>query len=218
MSSGSRWYPTASQLKTPESLERSVRQVLKQQYALVDRVGQIETTQTAQAGASANGSSSSASGPATTQILGLNIAPVDTASLPDGNVLTYVKSAGNFQFLPVGGGASGVTSLNGLTGVITITGGTDISVAVSGSSIVVSFTGSIPTVPTFNDDVTPTGTIDGSNATFTISPAPSPAASLQLFLNGVLQYRGTDYTLTGGTIVYTTPPTVGSVHACWYRS
>ena len=212
----SRWFPNSAQLKDPTALERSVRQILTQQYALTDRVGQIETTQTAQAGASANGSSTS--GPATTQILGLNIAPVDVQSLPDGNVLTFVKSAGNFQFLPVGGGASGVTSLNGLTGVVTITGGTDINIGVSGSSIVVSFTGVIPTVPTFHDAIVPTGTINGTNAVFTVAPNPSPAASLQLFLDGILQRPTIDFTLAGGTITYAVAPTAGSTHVCWYRS
>jgi hypothetical protein len=68
------------------------------------------------------------------------------------------------------------------------------------------------------DNETPTGTIDGTNDDFTLSKTPSPAGSLQLYLDGVLQVATVDYTLTGNAIAYTTPPTGGSVHRAWYRA
>lgn len=55
----------------------------------------------------------------------------------------------------------------------------------------------------FVDGETPAGTIDGVNDTFTLTESPSPAASLQLYRNGILQAPGgSDFTLTGDTIVF----------------
>jgi hypothetical protein len=40
------------------------------------------------------------------------------------------------------------------------------------------------------------------NTIFTLTFAPSPAASLELFLNGLLMEEGTDYQLSGSTIMF----------------
>jgi hypothetical protein len=72
----------------------------------------------------------------------------------------------------------------------------------------------------FWNDVVPSGAIDGVNNTFTIAPAPNPAASLNLFLNTGRLTAGIGYTLTGGTIVYANGyvPQVGDSHICNYRT
>jgi len=59
---------------------------------------------------------------------------------------------------------------------------------------------------------TPSGTIDGSNATFTLASTPNPANSEQIFLNGMLQEpgAGNDYTISGPTITFVTAPASGS--------
>ena len=68
------------------------------------------------------------------------------------------------------------------------------------------------------DSEVPSGTINGSNVTFTLANAPSPASSLQLFLNGLLQTAGgVDYTLSGSTITYGVAPETGDAHVAWYR-
>ncbi len=54
----------------------------------------------------------------------------------------------------------------------------------------------------FSDGEILVGIINGSNATFTIAFAPSPAASLDLYLNGLLMKQGTDYTVTGMTHIH----------------
>ena len=70
----------------------------------------------------------------------------------------------------------------------------------------------------FGDSVTPTGAVDGVNAAFTVPNAPSPAASLILELNGIVQAAGgVDYTLAGSTITYAAAPGIGSIHRAWYR-
>jgi hypothetical protein len=50
------------------------------------------------------------------------------------------------------------------------------------------------------------GTINGSNVTFTISPTPFDANSIQLYLARQPQIQGIDYTISGGTITYVVPP------------
>lgn len=63
-----------------------------------------------------------------------------------------------------------------------------------------AFNDAVGTIPTFVDQEAVSGTKDGSNPTFTIATAPSPTASLHLYLNGILQVYSDDYTLSGSTI------------------
>ena len=66
-------------------------------------------------------------------------------------------------------------------------------------------------------DVTPTGTVNGSNKVFTLPDTPS-ANSLSLFLNGIYQTAGgVDYTLATATITYETAPPTGSTHQARYE-
>ncbi|HSW51553.1 MAG TPA: hypothetical protein VLH09_15310, partial [Bryobacteraceae bacterium] len=58
----------------------------------------------------------------------------------------------------------------------------------------------VSTGPGFVDAETPAGSINGSNAYFTLANAPSPVSSLTLFRNGILQKAGLDYTLSGNAI------------------
>lgn len=74
--------------------------------------------------------------------------------------------------------------------------------------------------PNFADQEIPSGTINGSNSTFTLAFAPSPATSLELFKNGVLQQSGGgDFTLSGQTITFVagSVPRSGATLAAWYR-
>lgn len=62
-----------------------------------------------------------------------------------------------------------------------------------------------PTI-TFKVDITPTGTINGTNPNFTLPEAPAED-SLQLFIDGLrVKGGGIGYTLTGANIVCVTPP------------
>lgn len=60
------------------------------------------------------------------------------------------------------------------------------------------------------DGETPSGTINGSNTAFTLSYTPSNPNGVIVVLNGVVQYNGTDYTISGTTITFTTAPVSGS--------
>lgn len=71
----------------------------------------------------------------------------------------------------------------------------------------------------FADEETPAGAIDGVNTVFTLAHSPSPAKSLALFYNGLIQKSsGGDFTLSpGNTITFVSAPTAGSTLLCWYR-
>lgn len=68
------------------------------------------------------------------------------------------------------------------------------------------------------DREVPTGSINGSNATFTLASTPV-AGSDHVWLNGVLQNAGgSDYTITGTSIVFVAAPLAGNALVVSYRT
>jgi fiber protein len=66
---------------------------------------------------------------------------------------------------------------------------------------------------------TPTGTINGSNATFTLAATPT-AGTEEIFLNGILLEpgAGNDYTISGATITMLVVPQTGDrLKACYWK-
>lgn len=65
---------------------------------------------------------------------------------------------------------------------------------------------------------TPSGSINGSNVTFTLANTPV-AGSEEIYLNGLLQEpgAGNDYTISGSTITYLTAPLTGDKLRASYR-
>jgi hypothetical protein len=74
-----------------------------------------------------------------------------------------------------------------------------------------------PAAPRFVDAEVPSGSANGLNTAFTLAHSPNPASSLQLFLNGVKQKAGVDFTLSGSSITYTVAPANGGVLEAYYR-
>lgn len=74
-------------------------------------------------------------------------------------------------------------------------------------------------IPTFVDSEVPAGLVNGSNTTFTLNYAPSPAASLALYRNGILLKQSVDYTLSGSTITFfaASTPQTGDLLIASYR-
>lgn len=64
----------------------------------------------------------------------------------------------------------------------------------------------------------PTGTVNGSNTVFTLSATPVANASVIMVLDGVTQTNGTDYTVSGTTVTFTTAPTTGTEVVAIYNS
>ncbi len=71
----------------------------------------------------------------------------------------------------------------------------------------------------FVDAEVPAGTVNGSNAVFTLTSAPSPSASLNLYRNGLLMRQGTDYQLSTRTITFfvASVPQSGDLLVASYR-
>ncbi len=56
---------------------------------------------------------------------------------------------------------------------------------------------------------TPSGTINGSNVTFTLANTPVSNAAVSIFQNGIFMRQGTDYSISGTTLTMTVAPVVG---------
>jgi hypothetical protein len=69
----------------------------------------------------------------------------------------------------------------------------------------------------FSDAETPFGTINGVNQVFDLASSPTPAGSLELYENGLLQAAGVDYVLAGNVVTFTAPPPMGTTLLAWYR-
>jgi hypothetical protein len=71
----------------------------------------------------------------------------------------------------------------------------------------------------FVDAETPSGAINGVNATYTLVQAPNPSTSLDVYRNGMRMDVGVDYTLSGNTITFgSVVPQTGDVLLCSYRT
>jgi hypothetical protein len=79
--------------------------------------------------------------------------------------------------------------------------------------------GSGGVVPSFSDGEVPAGVINGSNTSFTLNFAPSPAGSLDLYRNGLLLRVGQDYAITGQAITFflASTPQAGDLLQASYR-
>ena len=65
---------------------------------------------------------------------------------------------------------------------------------------------------------TPAGTINGSNVVFTLTNTPAVAAGVLVVLDGIVQYSGVDYTVSGSTITFVAAPATGSSIFAYYGS
>lgn len=71
----------------------------------------------------------------------------------------------------------------------------------------------------FADAEVPMGAVNGSNAVFTLAATPSPAGSLELFLNGLLMRQGADYQISGNSVTFflASVPQTGDLLVASYR-
>lgn len=70
----------------------------------------------------------------------------------------------------------------------------------------------------FQYSETPSGLINSANTIYNLAFTPSPPNSLQLYLNGLLQRSGTDYTLSVQTITFTVAPLTGDSLLAFYAT
>jgi hypothetical protein len=124
-----------------------------------------------------------------------------------------------------GGGSTGNSGGSGsITLPIAITDVANLSSTLSSLSSSISTlttqVNSLSAPPVFVDGETPGGTINGSNRSFTLANSPSPATSLDLYRNGLVQSVGVDYTIAGNTITFlqVAMPQSGDLLQAFYRA
>jgi hypothetical protein len=99
--------------------------------------------------------------------------------------------------------AAGHAAMIDSTGALeAVAGNVSDCVHVDGSSGPCGTAGSGAAGPNFTDAELPAGTLNGSNASFTLSAVPAPTSSLYLYRNGVLQKAGLDYNLSGNSLQF----------------
>lgn len=65
---------------------------------------------------------------------------------------------------------------------------------------------------------TPSGSVNGSNTSFTLSSAPSESSMVMIFVDGIYQRPTTDYTISGTTITMTiAPATAQDIRVCYWK-
>ena len=83
-----------------------------------------------------------------------------------------------------------------------VTGSLTDCVRVDGSAGPCGTTGVSSSGPGFVDGETPVGLVNGSNAVFTLANTPSPATSLAVYRNGLLEKQDLDYSVDGNAITF----------------
>ncbi len=63
----------------------------------------------------------------------------------------------------------------------------------------------------FWTEETPSGSINGSNTSFTIANTPLEGEAVFVFLNGLYQTPTTDYSISGTTITFVTAPVTNQI-------
>src|SRR5215472_9462259 len=151
------------------------------------------------------------------------------ASPSDGEIITYNAAAGKWKAVPgpsgsftAGGDLSGTSSSQKVIGLESIpldaatVGSPSAGYVITYDSVSGKWKAAPPSstggAGTYE---TPVGPLNGTNAVFTLSATP-PANSLLLFLDGVEQQPGVDYTLSANTITYAVPPHSSDWHLAYY--
>ena len=147
----------------------------------------------------------------TTTVSGLSTSTSTNTS----NIAALTTTVNNLSAASVSNN-SNVSALNTTVG--------NLSNTVSSLSATVSSLQSGSTPVTVNmafiDGETPSGVTNGSNTVFTLSQSPTPAGSLGLYRNGLVQTSGVDYIISGSTVTFLSGniPATGDVIQAYYRT
>ena len=124
------------------------------------------------------------------------------ATIAESSVVGLVADLGARPLEAPGFAPGYVAMINSSGQVDSVVGNPTDCVYVNGSSGPCGSGGGSGSSYDFFDGDSPIGTIDGSNATFTLNGVPHPATSMALYRNGVLQKVGFDYSFSNGAIQF----------------
>jgi hypothetical protein len=127
--------------------------------------------------------------------IGADVTP--PATIAESDVIGLLNDLGARPLKGPGYAAGRLAYVNSNGAIETVTGTPADCVRVDGSAGPCG-----GTQPSFVDADTPSGLVNGVNATFALSGVPSPTASLALYRNGMLQKSGQDFTLSGNQILF----------------
>lgn len=176
--------------------------------------GSISSLQTTVASLNANVTSNSS------MLTSLNstVSGMSSTVSANNSALTALTSTVNGLTPTVNSNSTAVTSLTSTVGSL---GSSVTNLQNTVSSLSASISSSGQTVPyVFVDGETPAGTLDGSNAAFTLVGVPNPVSSLELYRNGLVQTSGIDFTLSGKNVTFLTGniPMTTDVLQAYYRT
>jgi hypothetical protein len=137
-----------------------------------------------------------------------------TTTVQESDIVGLISDLGARPLKGPGYAAGRVAFVNPTGAIETVTGTPTDCVRVDGSSGPCG-----GTQPSFVDSDAPAGLVDGANTAFTLSGVPSPAASLTIYRNGMLQKEGLDFTLSGNQLhfVAAAAPQSGDTLVASYR-
>jgi hypothetical protein len=144
--------------------------------------------------------------------------------LKTGSVVIFIAGASNTTTSTINFGGSGVKTIKKWSaGVLSnlstgdITAGQIMTLIYDGTYFQIA-SGSGGGTANFSYAEVPSGSINGSNVTFTLAHTPNPSAGLDCRLNGLGQRVGgsDDFTLATATITYNAAPLTGDTLVCWY--
>lgn len=152
---------------------------------------------------------------------GVNNGSQSTLNLKQGSNVTITDDG--LGGITINSTASGsVQSVTGLNTDNTDPANPIVKISVDGSSITGLGTPGSPLVATGGTTnayaETPSGTINSSNVTFTLAHTPADTDGVLVLLDGVTQYNGIDYTVSGSTITFSVAPTTGSTIFAYYNT
>lgn len=142
---------------------------------------------------------------------GTSTKQIDTMAATGGTAIA-VPSSGVWTIGTGGTGTSTAPTQGGVVYAASASGYASTAAGSSGQFLKSNGT-SAPTWVTANLGTpvqeTPSGTVNGSNATFTTTYTPTSNAILSVYLNGLILTQGVDYTVSSSTITITAAPDIG---------
>ena len=172
--------------------------------ALNTTVGSLNSTVTSQ------GTSLSA--------LSTTVGTLNTTVTSQGTSLTNLGTSLSGLTTTVASNTSSLTSVNSTVGGLS-TNVMSLTNLVNGLNAIVNTLSAAGSTAVFIDSETPAGTINGTNLAFSLANPPAPSSSLSLYRNGLTLRQGSDYTLAGSAITFTSAslPQTGDLVMAYYR-
>lgn len=147
---------------------------------------------------------------------------VNITNPTDNQALTYDSATGKWVNETVSGSGGGHTiedegtPLTQRTNLNFVGSGVAVTDDAGNDATVVTIDGGGGTANAYAE--TPSGTVNSSNVTFTLANTPGDTDGVLVLLDGVTQYNGLDYTVSGSTITFSSAPATGSSIFAYYNT